>query len=57
MTWFGVKWPEKGWYTVKQNNQPINQIFLGIVYYEDLLLFKFLIRKKSSLIWKYILSI
>ena len=21
MTWFGVKWPEKGWYAAKQNNQ------------------------------------
>ena len=19
--WFGIKWPEKGWYAVKQNNQ------------------------------------
>ena len=25
MTWFGFKWPEKGWYAVKQNNQPTNQ--------------------------------
>ena len=22
MSWLGVKWPEKGWYAVKQNNQP-----------------------------------
>ena len=22
MTGFGVKWPEKGWFTVDQNNQP-----------------------------------
>ena len=21
MTWFGIKWPERGWYAVKQNNQ------------------------------------
>ena len=26
MTWFGIKWPEKGWYAVKQNNQPTNLI-------------------------------
>ena len=26
MTEFGVKWLEKGWYDVKQNNQPTNQI-------------------------------
>ena len=25
MTWFGVKWPKKGWYALKQNNQPTNQ--------------------------------
>ena len=24
MTWFGVKWPETGWYAVKQNDQPTN---------------------------------
>ena len=24
MTWFGIKWPENGWYAVKQNNQPTN---------------------------------
>ena len=22
MTWFGIKWPEKGWYTLNQNYQP-----------------------------------
>ena len=22
LIWFGVKWLEKGWYAVKQNNQP-----------------------------------
>ena len=25
MTYFSVKWPEKGWYNVKQNKQPTNQ--------------------------------
>ena len=24
MTWFGIKWPKKGWYTVKQNTLPTN---------------------------------
>ena len=28
MTWVGVKWPEKCWYAVKQNNQPINYLNL-----------------------------
>ena len=25
MTWFGIKWLKKGWYAVKQDNQPTNQ--------------------------------
>ena len=26
LIWFGIKWPEKGWYAVKQNNQQTNNI-------------------------------
>ena len=25
MVWFSVKWLEKWWYAVKQNNEPTNQ--------------------------------
>ena len=25
MTWYSIKLPEKGWYAIKQNNQPTNQ--------------------------------
>ena len=33
MTWFGIKWPEKGWYAVKQNNQLTNPLkFISVLY-------------------------
>ena len=35
MTWFAVKLPEKGWYAVKQNNQPISAQLAGTVEYTD----------------------
>ena len=25
LTQFGIKWPEKGWYAIKQSKQPTNQ--------------------------------
>ena len=29
MTWFCIKWPKKGWYVIKQNNQPTKSVVVS----------------------------
>ena len=58
--WFGIKWPEKDWYAVKQNKRLINQPTLfsisWLYYYDFLKSFNWKLVLKTIILMKGIIS-